>query len=334
MLGLIVGRGGRAARYRSMFLALLALAGLPASRVGVPAQEMPDPRAHHQVVYHAGEQRVYLLGGSTPRGDGHHFFDDIWSWSGAGWQRVGSLPFPRSSHRVAYHAGRNTIVLFGGGFGRTFAADGVLWELDGAEWSPLGTSQYGGLGEPGLCYDRTRARIVMFGGWDGMNRLSGDTWEWTGEAFVRIEVAGPSARGGHVFVYDPVRQRCLLFGGRSEKGVLSDTWEWDGTGWQRIETSGPSARWASGAATDHANERVVLYSGWSEDETFLGETWSWDGEAWELVSSDGPPPRIGGQLAFDGDGVILFGGRSRTSAGFRDLNDTWRLQGRTWVRVR
>jgi hypothetical protein len=137
-----------------------------------------------------------------------------------------------------------------------------------------------------------------------------------------------------VFVYDRKRQRCLLFGGRSDDGVLADTWDWDGTAWRQLDVSGPSARWLSSAATDQANDRIILFSGWTADETLLEDTWAWDGENWELVSSAGPPPRISGQLAFNGSAVLLFGGRTRTAGGFRDLNDTWRLQDRTWVRMR
>lgn len=74
----------------------------------------PESRAHHQLVYHAGEGRAYLIGGSTPGEDGYRYFDDIWYRDGDGWQPAGSLPFPRSSHRVVHHAGRDTLVLFGG----------------------------------------------------------------------------------------------------------------------------------------------------------------------------------------------------------------------------
>jgi hypothetical protein len=89
-----------------------------------------------------------------------------------------------------------------------------------------------------------------------------------------------------------------------------------------------------GAATDHANDRIILFSGWTADQTLLDDTWAWDGETWELISRGGPQPRISAQLAFDGTGVVLFGGRTRTADGFQDLNDTWRLEGRNWVRMR
>lgn len=297
----------------------------------------PDPRAHHQVVYHGGDDRAYLVGGSTRRDPGYHYFDDVWSWTGAAWTRVGSLPFPRSSHRVVYHAGRNSLVLFGGGSGRTFAADSALWEWRGLGWEKVGESPDGGLAEPGMCYDAKRERIVVFGGWDRANQFSNATWEWTGEAIVRPTTTGPPARAGHAMAYDLVRQRCLLFGGRGDVGLLSDTWEWDGLEWRRIEAPGPSPRWFFGMATDHSNTRIVLFGGGNADEQGLGDTWAWNGELWERLSEDGPPARGSAGLAFDGRSVILFSGRAgraQTPEGLRDLNDTWELRGRSWTRRR
>lgn len=298
-------------------------------------QGTPEARAHHQLVYHAGDERAYLIGGSTRRGDGYHFFDDVWSWDGVAWTHVGSLPSPRSSHGVVYHNGRNSLVLFGGGSGRTFATDATLWEWDGDGWNALGQAGEG-IAEPALCYDRQRARIVTFGGWDATNQFSGTTWEWIEGRFVDAQAAGPARRAGHALVYDAVRERCMLFGGRSEEGYLADTWEWDGREWRQIEVSGPSARWFFGAATDDANRRIVIFGGNGPESDqhgpwALGDTWAWDGTAWELLSRTGPSPRGSPRMAFDGRAIILFGGRVRTPNGVRDLGDTWRLDGRTWI---
>jgi hypothetical protein len=315
-------------------IALLDFISMSAPYGAVRGQEAPEARAHHQLVYHSGERRAYLLGGSTPRDAGHHFFDDIWSWEEDGWRRGSPLPFPRSSHRVVYDAGRDKMVLFGGGHGNSFAADSAFWEWDGRAWRMAGASAHGGMAEPGMCYDSNRSRTVLFGGWDAAGQLTGETWEWTGEELVRLGVPGPAARGGHAFVYDPKGRRCLLFGGRSNDGVLADTWAWDGTAWLQLPASGPSARWVSATATDPANQRVILFGGWDGDEVLLRDTWAWDGENWERISNEGPPARISGQLAFDGNGVLLFGGRTRTPEGFQDLNDTWELRGRMWFAIR
>ena len=322
----------------SVFLLSGSIAQVGFDSVSVPrppasGRDAPEARAHHQLVYDPVKRRALLFGGSTPRNGGHHFFDDIWSWGDGGWQRVASLPFPRSSHRVVYDAHRGKMVLFGGGHGTSFASDSGFWEWDGRAWGMAGVSPYGGMGEPGMCYDSSRARIVLFGGWDGAGQVTGETWEWTGEELVRFGVPGPAARGGHAFVYDPQGRRCLLFGGQSDEGVLADTWAWNGTAWLQLHASGPTARWVSATAADHANQRVILFSGWDGDERLLSDTWAWDGEDWKLVSNDGPPARISGQLAFDGRGVLLFGGRTRTSEGFQDLDDTWELRGSAWIPV-
>lgn len=303
-------------------------------------QEGPDPRAHHQVVYHAGEERVYLIGGSTRRGDGYHYFDDMWSWDGKDWVAVSTLPFPRSSHRVVYHAARNSLILFGGGFARAVRAEGVLWEWKNGEWKAVGGNLQAGLSEPGMCYDRRRERVVIFGGWDATSKYRGETWEWAGEEFANVDSTGPSPRAGHAFLYDPVRQRCLMFGGRNDEGYLDDTWAWDGSMWQRLDAHAPSARWFFGSVADEEYLRIVIFGGAGPGAApggrngtgDLGDTWAWDGRHWAQLSSDGPPARSMAKLGFTGNSVVLFGGRQQAADGFQDQNDTWELQGHSWVR--
>lgn len=294
---------------------------------------IPESRAHHQLAYHAHSRRVHLIGGSTGRAGVYQYFDDHWMWSGHAWTTAEPLPFVRSSHRVAYHDTRKSFILFGGGSGRTFAADSAVWELQSGAWRRVATSVVGGRAEAALCYDRKRDRLVMFGGWDSATRVSSALWEWTGDEVIAIDAPGPSARAGHALVYDPRRERCLLFGGRGDSGWLADTWEWDGVRWRQIAESGPSARWFFGATTDHARARIVIFGGNGPDGD-LGDTWVWDGQRWQVVAREGPLPRGMGKLAFDGEGVLLFGGRSLMQRGVRDLNDTWRLVGTSWRRVR
>lgn len=302
-------------------------------------RDAPDARAHHELVYHAGEERVYLIGGSTRRGDAYHYFDDVWVWDGSDWARSARLPFPRSSHRTVYHARRRSLALFGGGHGRGLRADGVLWERRDGEWKAVGGHPRAGTDEPGMCYDRGRRRVVLFGGWDAAAAYRDETWEWTGAELVQVDSTGPSPRAGHAFLFDPVRRRCLLFGGRGANGYLADTWEWDGARWHRLEAAGPSARWFFGSAADPDGGRIVIFGGGGPDAETpgrggagnLGDTWAWDGTRWELVTTDGPSPRSMAKMAFDGRGVLLFGGRVETPEGFEDRNDTWELRGRSWT---
>jgi hypothetical protein len=320
---------------RGLIPVLVVLAGpslLGAAQAGAQ-QPLPDARAHHQLVYDEAERLVYLVGGSTRTSSGYHYFDDVWTWDGGDWIRAGSLPFPRSSHRVVYHAGRRSLILFGGGFGQAVKAEGVVWERRDGEWRAVGGHAEAGRDEPGLCYDRRRDRVVLFGGWDRGSTFRGDTWELSGVDLVRVDSTGPSPRAGHAFLYDPVRERCLLFGGRGPEGYLADTWEWDGDGWARLPASGPQERWFFGSATDDENERVVIFGG-SGAEGDLADTWAWDGSRWKPLDAEGPEARGMAKLAFTGRNLVLFGGRRMITEGFVDHQDTWVLVGDTWERRR
>jgi hypothetical protein len=297
------------------------------------AQDSPEARAHHQLVYHADEGLVYLLGGSTRTGDAYHYFDDVWRWDGTAWIRDGSLPFPRSSHRVVHHADRGSILLFGGGAEGEFASDGTIWEWREGDWSAVAPAPGEGRAEPGMCYDRRRRRVVVFGGWNSARERVGDTWEWSGRAAPFVDGRRPASRAGHAFLYDPKSRRCLLFGGRDDEGFRSDTWLWDGATWERVSVTGPSPRWFFGAATDAANQRVVIFGG-NGPTGDLGDTWVWDGTEWTLLTTDGPTARGMAKLAFDGHGVLLFGGRTVRPGGFTDHGDTWQLRDRRWTRKR
>jgi hypothetical protein len=303
------------------------------------AQAVPEARAHHQLVYHAGDTRTYLIGGSTRRGEGHHYFDDMWYWDGKAWTQTEGLPFPRSSHRVIYHAQRNSLILFGGGFAQAVRAEGVIWEWRAGAWKAIGGNFRAGADEPEMCYDRKRQRVVIFGGWDRGGNFRGDTWEWGSEGLAPVDSAGPGPRAGHAFLYDPVRERCLLFGGQGPGGYHADTWEWDGVRWRQLEVSGPSARWFFGSATDLTNGRIIVFGGRGPDAPAqgrdaagdFGDTWAWDGQRWEQLQITGPPPRSGAKLAFTGDSIVLFGGREERADAFHDRNDLWELQGRSWI---
>ena len=315
---------------------------LPSPSPSAQAQTAPDPRAHHQLVYDADEQRAYLIGGSTRLGEGYRYFDDTWFWNGSSWMQASPLPFPRSSHRVVHHAERSSLILFGGGFGQAVRAEGVLWERRQGGWKSVGGDFRAGRAEPGMCYDRARGHVVIHGGWDADGAYRAETWEWGGGDLVRVDLPGPGPRAGHAFLFDPVRERCLLFGGQGPDGYLSDTWEWNGVRWDRLEVPGPSARWFFGSAADPEGRRIVIFGGRGPAAPIVGrdgagdlaDTWAWDGERWARLSGEGPSARSMAKLAFTGAGVLLFGGRTEHPDGLEDHNDTWELRGASWVRRR
>lgn len=298
-----------------------------------PSDTAPDARAHHQLVFHEARSRVLLLGGSTRRGEGYDYFQDVWALEPSGWRPLDPMLFRRSSHRAVYDRERSTVLLYGGVDGDTILGAGGLWRWNAEGWSHAGAvpdSVDAGRVEPGLCYDFERDRVVLFGGWNRSGgEMSGTTWEWSGTRWQRVATKGPGARAGHALVFDPVRRRCLLFGGRGDGGFHDDTWAWDGTVWRELDVEGPSPRWFFGVAAEAARDRIVLFGGAGPDGD-LGDTWTWDGSGWERIALEGPPARSMAKMASDGSAVVLFGGRSEGQDGFFDRDDTWRLEGASW----
>lgn len=306
----------------------------PGDSAGIGA---PPARAHHRLVA-VPPGNVLLVGGSTRTDSGYVWFDDVWSWraDSESWIPSPPLPFARSSHALAYDRARDEVVLIGGIGGPGDSASGAVWAAAGKDWQKRDELRGDGWGEPAACYDTARERVVVFGGWDRDNEFRGDTWEWDGQNLVRAGRAGPAPRAGHDMTFDPVQSRCILFGGRGADGFPTDTWAWNGDVWEMVATGAesPPPRWFFGMATDHRRERVVVFGG-ANAEDGLDDTWEWDGATWRRIDVSGPPARGMSRIAFDGEQIVLFGGRQARpgSPPFADLADTWRYDGERWSQV-
>ena len=296
----------------------------------------PPKRAHHSLLYDPGLKRVLLTGGSTPINEGQsfQFFNDLWSWDGSRWERLGASGKELSGASLAYDTHRRRVVSFGGYSGGVSIGD--LRILDGATWRDERAHPSITAAEPGFVYDSRRRRFVAFGGSGGRGQTQGVTWGYDGTAWSQITGSGPVARQAHVFVYDERRGRVVLFGGSSPvpgkpSSQHGDTWEFDGERWLEVKATGPSARVAAGATYDSKRGVVIMFGGITAG-AFQGDTWSWNGREWKRLTDTGPDPRAMGYLAYDAarDRVVLFGGRKGYPNG--DLNDTWEWDGARWTR--
>jgi hypothetical protein len=147
----------------------------------VPDGEVPAARIDHAMVYDEARGRVVLFGGTTYENEQ---LADTWEWDGARWQELTPAaegPAPRFWHAMAYDAGRERVVLFGG------TTDGIdyrgdTWEWDGEQWhdvSPrLETSP--ARASHAMAYDPVGERVLLFGGDAGGFNRPEDTWAWVG----------------------------------------------------------------------------------------------------------------------------------------------------------
>ena len=269
-----------------------------------------DPAAGHLLVF-----------GGRGAGTFGDRLADTWQWNGQGWidaTPASGNPPGRVAHAMAYHAGANRAVIFGGSDGSDLAD---TWTWDGASWiraspeaSPPARSGHA------MAYRAAAKRVVLFGGeQDGgldPDVPLADTWVWDGASWAEVSPASgdPSARSGHAMAHDAARGRVVLFGGAGGEGPLGDTWEWDGTSWVEVTpaSGNPPARSGHAMAYDATRRRVVLTGGLGDEGDVLEDTWEWDGAAWNEVPTGGDlaPELTGHAMAYHATGktTVVFGG--------------------------
>ena len=200
----------------------------------------PGPVDHHAVAYDQRREALVVFGGNDPTGAWPRA---TWVLDSAGWRVAADStrgPPPRAHHAMAYDAGRERVVLFGGlGADRRYLDD--TWEWDGARWQRLDVPAPPARTRHRLAYDARRRVVVLYGGagdrapgqTSGFNVLA-DLWEYDGSAWRPAGGrAGPGGRMVHAMTFDASIGETLLFGGSDGTANRDDLWSWNGARWLR-----------------------------------------------------------------------------------------------------
>jgi tetratricopeptide (TPR) repeat protein len=296
---------------------------------------MPPKRAHHELVYDEGNNKIILTAGSTPvdSGKSYRFFNDVWAFDGKKWKPQGTAGDERSGIKMAYDSKRHKIFSFGGYANNVSLAE--LRMLEKGEWKTLSSLPEMKAAEPGFVYDSHRDKLIAFGGSAGRGFVNGAMYEWNGREWKKFTDTVPEGRQAFAMVYDSKRKTTILFGGVDGNGKSfgDDVWKFDGSRWLKIKPrkSGPGPRTASGYTYDSKRGLMLIFGGISNGE-WKGDTWSWNGKEWKQLATTGPSPRVMGYMAYDKkrDRVVLFGGRRGWP---NDANDKWEWDGKKWVEI-
>jgi hypothetical protein len=150
----------------------------------------PAPRSVAGVAYDAAHSDVVLWGGWGARHGGPlRDLRSTWTWDGMTWTNRQPAHFPsrRELPGMTFDAGRDQVVLFGGGHHLGPCLDDT-WTWDGTDWSQLDPAQ-----SPaprcnvGITYDFASGRVILFGGVNlNPTQYFGDTWSWNGTVWTLL----------------------------------------------------------------------------------------------------------------------------------------------------
>jgi hypothetical protein len=297
------------------------------------AQNIPEKRAHHAMIYDENSATIKVTAGSSPQNGGSSFlfFDDVWSYDGTTWKKDGAVADRRSGVALAYDSKRNSIFSLGG-FSNNNQCLSDLRELKDDAWTSVNSNPELTMAEGGFVYDSKRDRFIAFGGSSARGGLNSTTWIWDRKTWSKLEGPSPEGRQAFAMIYDSKRDRVVAFGGMgaTPQSIYGDTWEFDGEKWTKVSSDGP-ARMSMGYAYDSRNAQLVIFGG-ASPTAILGDTWAWDGKEWKQLSTEGPTPRMMGYMAYDKkrNKIVMFGGRLGWP---NDANDTWEWDGHQWKKI-
>ena len=270
------------------------------------------------------------------------YLNDTWTFADLTWKKVDVelAPKRRSYSRMAFDAGRNLCVLFGGSTGDAIALDDT-WEFDGKTWRSIALhTRPSPRFDHGLVFFDKLGKVLLFGGFgpgETGNTAFQDTWLYDGGRWTELLLAtSPPGRSRHSLAYDQKRQLVWMFGGfSSAQGEFNDLWQYNGTDWSALKVDlAPPPRSSACLAYNPTDDSLVLFGGQNKAHGMLADTWRFElsSKTWSPVETEKiPAARQDAGFVFDQAArtLTMIGGYD----GRRDLADVWVFDGANWERI-
>lgn len=312
-----------------------------------------------RLVYDAARHRVVALGSHLDQPP-----LQLFEFTGRAWIErtpVVRPPGARYAFGACYHAGRGTVMMYGGYVGLFNGKEqNDLWEWDGTLWTEI---RHDGpwptaTGEAHLVYDPGRQRLILLATQTSIVGVAlYHTWEWTGAAWERGPNLSPTSdyHRDISFAFDEFRGRGLVTT-QSENGkfaVQDEVWEYtpgstaSAGAWRKVSRY-PASIAVGQYGLDGAElvydpfRRQMLRHGGrnvmeSPSTTYWPSTDYWDPTegAWKPLPGltvPGELRRVHHGLCFDRDlgEIVLYGGgrqdfRPNDAPKLTEYRDTWRM---------
>ncbi len=309
------------------------------------AVELPGVRNGHAMVYHEGENGLFVFGGADER----RVCNETWLFGNGQWKKLSSSgPPARTFSCMVYRSGHNEVILFGGNkvlFGSADKRNVLMndtWIWRDGSWTQVETDiAPEPRSEACMAYDASRDVVILFGGFrfsdDGKSLIRfGDTWEFDGNQWARISVDGPSPRSGCCMAFHADEDRVILFGGNFPRSE-ADKQSYNGALWSYREGEWeqpgvPTNNIYNAVAVYHPERKsIIRFGGWNGSAR-LHETWQLRDGKWSMKKLKRHPEARNHTIGvYDPTrrGVVIFGGHN----GDEVFGDVWLLRGKRWARI-
>ncbi len=217
--------------------------------VDLPTSTTEFPREGFGMAYDAARQRLVLCCGQGYNSSGGVVYRaSTIEFNGTAWSiRSTTGPSGRTEPAMAYDAGRQRVVLFGGA-----NAGGVLgdtWEWDGTAWVQRATTGIPARRASQMTYDFRRHKIVLFGGIEpGSSGNKRDTYEWDGETWTKRNDFVAWQHATSWTLWDPEAQRVVMWCADQGSTAFDHRLVWTGDAWEGAPFGGPPYAGGGGEA--------------------------------------------------------------------------------------
>jgi hypothetical protein len=216
-----------------------------------------------------------------------------WTWDGSDWRQQSPAVSPpyHPFTSLAWDAGDNLVLLFGGGDGRTGLLDDT-WGWDGSNWHLMHPAHSPPPQVGPAMSDDGRGDVLLFSAENPPQISSAPTWVWHDDDWLPVmphagpQQSQPLRRADAALAYDPELSAPVLLGGHlTVPGCdAAGAWAWRGS-WASLTPAGLPPRMVDAGAASLPGGGVMLFGG-SPGDTVQPTSWTWvlRGTQWTRVT--------------------------------------------------